>query len=317
MKLSNRDRIIVAILLMAVVIYGGYNYIWTPLGTNLTALKEEKTKAAELSKDITPLVKETEKLTLENNKMRDYVENARLASGNLTATNEDFLVFLGDSAAQKGVSVTGFKNLEYKEENGIYKAVFDFELRGSAKGINEVVSDMADMGIKCSVGSMSYRKSGEYDYLKRFFDDLSDLKWYKEPDKEEENKQNEDLPEEDIPEIQDIPEYVPPVIIPEPTPEIVPDITPAPTPTPKEEPDRNINDRLDKLLEQTAFRVNNPVKYKTVFLTNTTDLYPNSGIIENNTEMRLAVTVCLVMFNEPSWETSIITNKAGEESGIL
>ena len=58
----------------------------------------------------------------------------------------------------------GFSDLGEDESNGIYKAKFNFELQGSASSLNTVLSDIDRMGVKYSVGSVSYRQLGDYDF---------------------------------------------------------------------------------------------------------------------------------------------------------
>ena len=111
-----------------------------------------------------------------------------LDKNGITATNEEFLVFLGNSAKENNVAVSGFNELGTEVKGGIYRTVFDFELKGSSVDINKVLEDINNMGIKCSFGSVSYRQNEGFDYLKRFFDDISELPWYKE--KEDDDKNN-------------------------------------------------------------------------------------------------------------------------------
>ena len=72
-------------------------------------------------------------------------------------------------------------------------SIFNFEIKGNSVNINNVLEDIKNMGIKCSFGSFSYRQDKDNDYLKRFFDDLSELPWYKEKKEEQESEQQKEL----------------------------------------------------------------------------------------------------------------------------
>ena len=174
-----------------------------------------------------------------------------------------------------------------------------------------MLEDINNIGIKCSYGSVSFRQNEKYDYLKRFFDDLSDLPWYKEPEKGDAANGTETIPEIKLPEItipEDIPDYdlTPqpdePAALPQPT------EPPAKEETPKDEP-KSIEERLNDLLEQTSAK--NMPPYRITFLANSSDSYKS---VQN---MRLSVTVCFIMYNEPSRETSFLNNTESGDNAIL
>lgn len=142
---------------------------------SIRLLEQNKAEVEGQSGDITPLEEKSEKLRSEEKKLKDSVDNIKKLSGGLTTTNEEFLVFLGKSAEENNVAVSGFTDLGTTDTDGIYRSTFDFELKGSGADINKVLEDINNIGIKCSYGSVSFRQNEKYDYLKRFFDDLSDL----------------------------------------------------------------------------------------------------------------------------------------------
>ena len=51
--------------------------------------------------------------------------------------------------------------------------LIDMELKGNGADINKVLTDIENLGVKYSIGSVSYRQNEQYDYLKRFYDDLT------------------------------------------------------------------------------------------------------------------------------------------------
>ena len=235
-------------------------------------------------------------------------------SGGLTATNEEFLVFLGDSAKENNVVVSGFNDLGTQEKDGIYRTVFDFELKGNSVDINKVLEDINNMGIKCSFGSISYRQNEGYDYLKRFFDDLSELPWYKEKEDEEEKTDEQQEHQETSETEKPVPGTGTEQIPQQQTP-VSPD-TPADSTTPpaQDKQPESIEDRLDDLLQQTSYTTQKP--YKVVFLTNTQSEPPKAEY-KAGQQMRLNVTVCLIMYNEPSFENSFLNKTESEQDAIL
>ena len=318
MTLTFRDKVILLLIILALGVYFGYQALWIPASYKIVQLEENKQSIQKLSGDIAPLLKETERLRKAEKEAKDSVNNIKSLSGGLTATNEEFLVFLGDSAKENNVLVSGFNDLGTTATDGIYRTVFDFELKGSSVDINKVLEDINNMGIKCSFGSVSYRQNESYDYLMRFFDDLTQLPWYKEKDEEEEksdeqqehkeeNKETE-KPITDVGEQQSPQQPSPSITQPpaEPTQPPKGDIVPpANTTSPKPEDNRpeGIEDRLDDLLKQTSSTVSKP--YEVVFLINKTNEQFKAG-----QNMKLNVTVCLIMYNEPSFENSFL-NKTG------
>lgn len=307
MKMTMRDRIIVLMLLLSVVICGGYQTLWMPANAKIAALEKSKAEVQGLTADISPLLKQSEAMNQEKERLQKSVDDIKMESGK-TLTKEEFLLYLGKCTTENGIKLVGFNDLGTEESNGIYKAKFDFQLQGSAVNINNTLSNIDSMGVKYSVGSMSYRQLADYDYLRRFFDNKTDLPWYKEPEKKEEQQEqpSEVLPSDEtvIPSQPLFPEVFP--SIPETTPNTQP--TPSPeisTPTPSEEPeDKNINDRLDKLLEQTSFSGT----YKMIFLTNIQSLETPETLISD--DMRLAVTICFLMFEKPDISNSFMSQQA-------
>ena len=263
MKLALKEKIMLVCLAA----------VWTPLGVQLEQLKIKQAEVKELAVDITPLKKEAKSLEDAIAGLESRAADIKAAQ-NKTFTSEEFLVFLGKSAKNNNVAVTGFSDLGTVEKNGLYKAVYDFSLKGSGENIASVLSELSESGVKSSVGSMSLRQNIQYGYLKRFFDDLTGLPWYKEPEKTEEVPElQKETPDTsfDVPDIPAVPELPQ---TPEPTAE--------PTPPPE---DRTIDERLSGLLENTAYRG----RYRAKLLAN------NGG-----DDMRLSITVCFVMFKDPA-----------------
>ena len=306
MTLTLRDKIILLMLAFGVCIYAGYQALWIPNAGKIAELEENKQSIQNLAGDLEPLIKETESLKKAEKEVKDSVNNIKSLSGGLTATNEEFLVFLGDSAKENGVIVSGFNDLGTDVKDGIYRTVFDFELKGNSVDINKVLEDINNMGIKCSFGSVSYRQNEGYDYLKRFFDDLSELPWYKE--KEDEEEKNDEQPEREktsetekpVPteSEQQAPKQPENTILP---------------PAEEKQPE-SIEERLNDLLMQTSNVREEPLKIELLVnaKTNVKEVEYKAG-----QQMRLNVTVCLIMYNEPSFENSFINKTESEDDAIL
>ena len=170
------------------------------------------------------------------------------------------------------------------------------------------------MGIKCSFGSISYRQNEGYDYLKRFFDDLSELPWYKEKEDEEEKTDEQQEHQETSETEKPVPGTGTEQIPQQQTP-VSPD-TPADSTTPpaQDKQPESIEDRLNDLLQQTSYTTQKP--YKVVFLTNTQNEKPTTEY-KAGQQMRLNVTVCLIMYNEPSFENSFLNKTESDSDAIL
>ena len=320
MTLTFRDKIILLALAFAIGIYVGYQALWIPATAKIAELEENKQSIQNLAGDLEPLLEETERLKKAEKEVKDSVNNIKSLSGGLTATNEEFLVFLGDSAKENNVIVSGFNDLGTEAKDGIYRTVFDFELKGSSVDINKVLEDINNMGIKCSIGSISYRQNEGYDYLKRFFDDLSELPWYKEKEDEEEKTDEQQEQQETSKAETPVPgtgaEQIPQQQAP-----VTPD-TPADSATPPAEDKQpeSIEDRLNDLLQQTSYQTQTLYRtqtpYKVVFLTNTQTEQPTAEY-KAGQQMKLNVTVCLIMYNEPSFENSFLNKTESDSDAIL
>ena len=311
MTLTLRDKIILIVLSLIVSIYVGYQVLWIPATQKVAELEENKQSIQNLAGEIEPLLKETQRLKKTEKEVKDSVNTIKKLSGGLTATNEEFLVFLGDTAKENNVIVSGFNDLGTKVKDGIYRTVFDFELKGNSVDINKVLEDINNMGIKCSFGSVSYRQNECYDYLKRFFDDLSELPWYKEKEEEEEAKKEEQQNQSNAPEIQN-PAPVPDIeVIPQPI--IPPDTSPRPSIPSEDTIPKSIEERLNELLLQTSF-YHKP--YEIIFSNNTQTPLPKIEY-KSGQQMKLNVTVCLIMYNEPSLENSFLNKTESDADAVL
>ena len=177
MAVTLRDKFILLFLAFLLTIYGGYKAMWIPTNTTIAELEKQKENVKGQAGDIKPLLEKSEALKNREKALRSSVNNIKELSGGLTMTNEEFLVFLGKTTEKNNVQVSGFNDLGVVNTDGIYRSIFDFEVKGNSVDINKVLEDINNIGIKCSYGSVSYRQNEQYDYLKRFFDDLSDLPW--------------------------------------------------------------------------------------------------------------------------------------------
>lgn len=312
MTLTLRDKAILLVLAFSVGIYVWHQNLWVPNTAKIAQLEEDKQSIQNLAGEIEPLLKETERLKKAEKEAKDSVNNIKKLSGGLTATNEEFLVFLGDSAKKNNVTVSGFNELGTEVKDSIYRAYFDFELKGNSVDINKVLEDISNIGIKCSFGSISYRQDEGYDYLKRFFDDLSELPWYKEKTEEEKAKELQEQfepPEIEKPvtgtDVQQIPEeqHV-----------MTPDVQTETTEPPSQgKQPKSIEERLNELLMQVG-NVKEQT-YKVVLLTNTeADKHIE---YKAGQQMKLNVTVCLIMYNEPSFDNSFLNKLESGADAVL
>lgn len=301
-----RDKAIAFVLLSVMAIYAVFNYVVLPANQDLDEMKEKKKKVEFMVSDIDPLLKETEEKQSQKDILYEKYDLIRCSRAFNTATSEEFLVYIGSSAEKNNVKLTGFSDLGTTFEDGVYKAYYDIELSGGHFSITNVIQDLDRMGIVFSVGSASFRQDKEYDYLKRFFDFESNLTWYTESEEENENtsKDKTDVPSEQKNSESGVDK----------------DSGKTSQSDNKESiitPDNgSIEDRLEELLKMSS--TNNG--YVITPLTNTTV----TSKTQNTNEMRLAFTVCLVMFNEPSEETSFInveksdsTEETGEDDGVF
>ena len=308
MKIKFRNKAIVTVLILTLVTGAVFNYIVFPITDNVEQLIQKKDEVSRLVSDIEPLLEDIEYKKAERQNAEEKYEIIRSEEACKTATSEEFLVFLGEGAEKNGVKVTGFSDLGYLYENGLYKAYYDVELSGMPLAVNRAIKELNTMGIKYSIGSVSFRQDKEYDYLKRFFDSLTNLQWYKEPEEEDsEIAENEIRNESEIPnadnELESIKDKTNNVQKNEPIQGIV--IEPEKNQGTVLPENKNIEDRLNELLRTSLFNDAYMVMPRTNTVAETT-MFSN--------EMRLSFTICLIMFNEPSEETSFINITETEDA---
>lgn len=311
--MSIRNKIILAALGLIFCLYVGLQWLFLPMQRQVNALSAQKEQAESLLADISPLLAESKKLSEEEDRLRKKADAIRNDTGGFTAESEEFLVFLGRSAAAHNVSVTGFRDLGLQNEEDIFRSMFDIELSGTSTALNQVLADMDSIGIRCSFGSVSYRQNEEYDYLKRFFDHTTELPWYHLSETEK-PKASEPPAATEVP---TIPEMVYPFYFPETFEDKT--FTPPPLPTPPTsqsfaeplptaipaEPEAD-SEALNPVTEQTSLNGGQSIV-----------LLANAVQRERGQNMRLAMTVCLVMFQPPSSATSFLNGQTGENNGIF
>ena len=309
MKITQRDKLFVILIISILCFWCEYKVVLSPIQKNIAELTVKKDEAKSLLTDTTPLEKKADKVKERKNKLFDRIEDIKSTYSEKTIKKEDFLVFIGNSTVRNNVKVTKYNNLGIGEENGVYKMIVDMELKGDAKNINNVLTEIDKLGIKYSIGSFSFRQNEEYDYLKRFYDNYTELPWYKEPEKEEkEVKEDEAENDEDIPDSEndkDSAETTVPQqqqLPPEPIEQ------PPISELPKEEP-KSIEQRLDDLLELTVAK-------KGVGNNRLILLGKKENAYGNGLEMRLAFTICIVMFDEQSGGNAAVYNTENS-NGIL
>lgn len=318
MKIKFRDKAIGIVLVLALSTAAVFNYIVFPANDKVKQLNQKKEEASRLVSDIEPLIEDFEDKKAERSNAEEKYNIIKSEEAYKTSTSEEFLVFLGNCAEKNNVKVTGFSDLGNKYEDGLYKSYYDIELSGMPLAVNRAIKELNKMGIKYSVGSVSFRQDKEYDYLKRFFDTMTGLSWYKEPEEEKEEPPVNETEKENESQANEVPLEKPLDEKPqqekpkednnivqknEPVPGIV--IEPEQNQGALLPDDKNIEDRLNELLKTGMF---NPA-YKIMPLTNT---ITETDILSN--EMRLSFTVCLIMFNEPSEETSFINITEAEDA---
>ena len=321
MELSMKGKFIAVAAISLIVAFGEYKFINQNLSERISALKTEKQEAKSLLTDITPLLKQSKDLKSKEQGLLERAESIKGDMSGMTIDNEEFLVFIGDETRKYNVKLTDYKNLGTDVKNGVYRMAVDFTLKGSTQNINNVLSALDNTGIKYSVGSVSFRQDGDFDYLMRFFDTITGLSWYKEP--EEDKKEEKEIePEEEL-----TIEEEPPIQYSAPEPYIIPqEKEPQKKTTPEKpetkepeqkEPEKNeqkpkepdsIDKRLDKLLELTKYT---PENNGILLLANENTEY----LAER--EMKLSVTVCFIMFQKPTKETSFLTYTEAQDNGVL
>ena len=99
MKLTLRDKVIVLTLFLAIVIYGGYQMLWMPLGEKISELEISKSKVEGFIADITPLLEQSKALSAEKNRLEQSVDSIKETKSK-TLTKEEFYCILENTPLQ-------------------------------------------------------------------------------------------------------------------------------------------------------------------------------------------------------------------------
>lgn len=307
MQVNDKGKIVAAIAALFIMIYAAVQMVYMPLSIRIQQAETEKREAEALKSDISPVLEQKQKLQKEEKQLSDKVADITETSGGKTATKEEFLLFLGETAKKNNVGVIGFKDCGMTKLGGIYTQTFDFQLKGDRNSINNILAQINDMGIKTSYVSVSFRQNLELDYLKRYFDELSDFPWFKEQDEAENEDEDEDEDEgETVREaylnagVTDVSEQF---TLPR---EIEPQV-----PYTEDEPEDAANEGIGSMITQTVYK--NPQKG---IQTGLVYVSKKSKTSEQDSRMRLAVTVKLIMFNQPQSSTSFL-RKEQEQDAVL
>ena len=182
MKMKNLDskkRIAVYVLAAAVLGVCIFNFIILP---SINKIKINDTQRITLKSqigDMTPLDNKINELTENNNSLIANIDYIKSQNTDMTMNREEFLVFLGKYMNEYSVNMVKFSDLGTEEDNETYKSTYDLQMRGTFANLNNVLKMINATGIRYSVCSLSLREDKSEEYLKRYFDDYTNLPWYK------------------------------------------------------------------------------------------------------------------------------------------
>lgn len=319
MKLTVRDRLILCVVAILIGVFGCAKLIWQPLSSKIIAMKNERAELKLTLTDKSPLEQTLKQLHIDNESLTKQISKIKGADTAKTLTKEEFLVFISNAAQKNDAEIIRFNDLGMENQNGVWKATFDFQIRGTLSNINTICEKIDMTGIRYSIGSMSLRQNEKYPYLERSFDQFSNLEWYIDPVKPKEDSQDITPNEESL--ILPHEEITPTIpVSPDVLEESIPDSTPTPSPTPTLPPmpdtdNGDITDRLNELLELTNYST---PAYKFMFLSDSINFEPSFSVDNDNDDvMTIAITLQLIMYEKPIVGASIIITEEGESDNAI
>lgn len=178
MKLTVRDKIIIGIVGLVMILYTGFQTFWKPCIANVTGLENKRAELKGLIVDKAPIDKQIETLEREEAELLAKVSDSSINS--VAITKEEFLVFLGINTVNNGAKLQRFYDFGIKNKDDIWQTTYDLEVAGTAYGINKLLNDIKDLGMQCKFSSFSFRQNADNQFLTRTFDELTKLPWFAE-----------------------------------------------------------------------------------------------------------------------------------------
>lgn len=291
---TDRDKVLVVILLVVLLGYVGYTYAYTPLSARKVELEDQLLSLQSSNTDTAAVTAKQASLQETLDGLDNNINQIKAGRETTSINIQDFLLFLSTKSRELGVDIKKFNDLGTTEENGVWRVKFDMGLYGYMKDILMITQNIEKMGVSYDVKSVSIRQKGDLEYLKRYYDDKVILEWFGE----------EEVPEDAVTETPGTPVEVPDIVE-----------TPAETITTEVNPD-NIEDQLDILLglkEPTKTVVVNPPVKTPANTPNTdekdTEKTPEDIKLGDNfreTKMNFDFTIEFIMFADPKTNFSYI-----------
>lgn len=253
-----------AAIVFAVILF--FKLVFMPI---LAFGHSQSEKAADLKKNtgyIDELLEKRDSLNKEYAEILGQITDISEAEKNKNTNVTKMLDWFGLKANDYSLDVISFNELQNgSSDPRIKETVLNWEIRGTMPRLQGFCSELDNLGIKYSIGSISLRIDESYDFLGRYYDTVTCIPWYSNPlDEQPEPEKHEQSPSVTV---SPQPEQDTPVQTPEPQP-----VQPLPsqnTPEPANEPEKpaaaktpSINDRLNELLQKTHFI--NGEKYRAI-----------------------------------------------------
>lgn len=181
-ELTNRDKVLLAILALSALFYIIYTFGYKTLQAERLSLQNQLETLKGRVPNIKQLQLEEQNLDNRIREVESKIQEAIQNSDQNAINKQDFLRYVSHWASSNNVKVAKFKNLSETTSNGVWRSKYEIHLKGTLSDLVTVVNKINDLGISYNVLSMSLRQDLDMPWLTRAYDTQTDLNWmnYKE-----------------------------------------------------------------------------------------------------------------------------------------
>lgn len=190
-EVTERDKVLLIVLAIIVAFYLVYSFGYKNLKAYGEELKHELSSLEKSVPDIESLRVEEESYDSQIEEIDTKIDTIKLEGGSGAINKQGLLQYISEWAETFDVDVIRFKEIDNSEANGVWRTRYEIQLGGSLNDLVVMANKLDDLNISYNVLSMSLRQLMDHPWLKRGYEDLSDLPWMNFEKEDEEDGEDE------------------------------------------------------------------------------------------------------------------------------
>ncbi|NLJ84686.1 MAG: hypothetical protein GX336_07235, partial [Halanaerobiaceae bacterium] len=190
-EVTERDKVLLIVLAIIVAFYLVYSFGYKNLKAYGEELKHELASLEKSVPDIESLKIEEEGYDSQIEEIDTKIDTIKLEGGSGAINKQGLLQYISEWAETFDVDVIRFKEIDNLEANDVWRTRYEIQLGGSLNDLVVMANKLDDLNISYNVLSMSLRQLMDHPWLKRGYEDLSDLPWMNFEKEDEEDGEDE------------------------------------------------------------------------------------------------------------------------------